>query len=278
MTANAQTYSSITPSRCIAVADDNPAVWYPMHEGTGTTLSEALGLGPSMTLAGTTPANGWSTAGCYTPNGSDNYASCASNSHINSVMGLANIASSGMILCGFELQFPSASGTLQYINFWGRDSASAGFGGWGIYIASNDSVNILVRGVQAGSSDSRPMGVQLGDTHTAPIKVLVSMWFESGYLRLECRQTGSVDPGVIGSDQMNCTAITLPSTASDGAVLMMRRNGVTPTQSPLGGGSSGARLNNFFCQRRAQFSTTIADDAFADMEAAGREFPRALRG
>lgn len=278
MTANTQTYASITPSRGIAVASENPAIWYPMHEGAGTTLAEALGLGPSMTLAGTTPANGWANAGAYTPNGTDNYASCAANAHLDSVMGLANIATSGMILFGFELQFTSASATQQYINFWGRDSASAGFGGWGIYVASNDSMNILVRGVQAGASDSRPMGVQLGDTHAAPIKVLVAMWFESGYLRLECRQTGTVNPGVIGSDQMDCTAITLPATASDGGVLMMRRNGVTPTQMPLGGGTSGARLNNVFCQRRAQFSSSIADDAFADMQAASREFPRSLRG
>ena len=92
MTANAQTYSSITPSRCIAVADENPAIWYPMHDGTGTTLAEALGLGPSMTLAGTTPANGWSNAGAYTPNGTDNVATCAANAHVDSVMSLANIA------------------------------------------------------------------------------------------------------------------------------------------------------------------------------------------
>jgi hypothetical protein len=273
MTANAVTRSTLTPSRLVQVAAANPAVWYPMHDGAGTSVAEALGLGPTMTLAGTTPANGWANAGAYTPNGTDNYASCPSNAYLDSAMGLANIATSGMILCGFEIQFPAASATQQYINFWGRDSATAGFGGWGLYIAPNSSVNILVRGVTAASSDNTPIGVQVGDTHAQPKRVLVTMWFEAGYLRLECRMDSN-----IGTNQIDCRAITLPGAASDGGVLMMRRNGVTPTQSPLGGGATGARLNNFFCQRRTQYSSLISSAAYADMLAAGREFPRALRG
>ena len=279
MTANAQTYSSITPSRCIAVADENPAIWYPMHDGAGTTLAEALGLGPSMTLAGTTPGNGWTNAGLYTPNGSNNVATCAANSHVNSVMSLANIAAGGMLIIGCEVQLDSASATQQYIHFWGRDSSTAGYGGWGMSISTADAFNVLVRGNGAGSSNNTALGVQIGDTHTAPVKVLVVAWFEGNYLRIEMRQSGTVEPGNIGSNQLDLTGLTHQTAASDGLTLMARRTSAgTPSTGPLGGGSSGARINNWFVQRRAQYSSLIADDAYADMLAAGREFPRSLRG
>lgn len=279
MTANTQTYSSITPSRGIAVAAENPAIWYPYHDGTGTTLAEALGFGPDLTLAGTTPTNGWTNAGFYTPNGTDNVATSAADSYIDSVMNMADIQSGGMILCGVEVQLVNASATSQYIHFWGRDSTSAGYGGWGMSIASTDAFNVLVRGDTAAGATSTAIGVQIGDTHTVPIKVLVSMWFEGPYLRLEMRQSGTVDPGNIGTNQLDLSGLTMQDAALEGLTLMARRTSAAlPSSFPLGGGSSGARINNWFCQKRAQYSSLIADDAYADMLAAGREFPRSLRG
>ena len=280
MTANALILRpGITPPSSIAVADENPAIWYPYHEGTGTTLSDALGAGPDMTLAGTTPGNGWTNAGLYTPNGTDNVATCAANSHVDSVMSLANIAAGGMLVIGCEVQLASASATQQYIHFWGRDSSTAGYGGWGMSVSTADAFNVLVRGNGAGSSNNTALGVQIGDTHTEPVKVLVVAWFEGNYLRLEMRQSGTAAPGSIGTNQLDLTGLSLQTAASDGLTLMARRTSSgTPSTMPLGGGSSGARINNWFVQRRAQYSSLIADDAYAAMVAAPREFPLPLRG
>lgn len=264
----------VVPSGSIAVDSANPAVWYPCHEGSGTSLADALGTGPALTLVGTTPANGWANAGGYTPNGTDNVATCAANSVLDNIYSLANIASAGMILVGFEVMLANASATQQYIHFWGRDSSTAGYGGWGMSISTTEAVNVLVRGNGSGSAVNTALGVQIGDTHSAPVKVLVSMWMEGAYLRMEMRQSGSV-----GSNQLDLSGLTMQTAASDGLSFMVRRTSAsTPSTTPLGGGSSGARINNYFIQRRAQYSSTIADDAYDDMVARSREFPRSLRG
>lgn len=279
MTANAITRASLTPSRGVAVATANKSFWYPLHEGTGTSLADALGSGPTMTLGGTTPANGWTNPGEYAPNGTDNIATSASSAHMNSVLGLAQLASGGMLLCGYELIVPNASSAGNQFIFWyGRDSATAGFGGWGLTYNSSDQVAFYMRGVEAGAVNSIGLGVVIGDTHSVPVKVLVTIWYESGYLRFEVRQSGTSSPGTIGTQQIDVSGLTLPASASDGTTLMARRTGAATYANFMGASASGARLNNVFAQYRPTYSSTISALAYADMVASSREFPRSLRG
>lgn len=279
MTANAITRSSLTPSRGVAVATANKSFWYPLHEGTGTSLADALGSGPTMTLGGTTPANGWTNPGEYAPNGTDNIATSASSAHMNSVLGLAQLASGGMLLCGYELIVPNASSAANQFIFWyGRDSATAGFGGWGLTYNSSDQVAFYMRGVEAGAVNSIGLGVAIGDSHTVAVKVLVTIWYESGYLRFEVRQSGTSSPGTIGTQQLDVSALTLPSTATDGTTLLARRTGASSYANFMGASTSGARVNNVWAQYRPTYSSTISALAYTDMVAASREFPRSLRG
>lgn len=279
MTANAITRASLTPTRSIPPATANKSFWYPLHEGTGTTLADALGSGPTMTLGGTTPANGWTNPGEYAPNGTDNIATSASSAHINSVLGLAQLASGGMLLCGYELIVPNASSAANQFIFWyGRDSATAGFGGWGLTYNSSDQVAFYMRGVEAASVNSIGLGVAIGDSHTVAVKVLVTIWYESGYLRFEVRQSGTSLPGTIGTQQIDVSGLTLPASASDGTTLMARRTGAATYANFMGASASGARLNNVFAQYRPTYSSTISALAYADMVASSREFPRSLRG
>lgn len=279
MTANAITYNSLTPSRGIPPATANKSLWYPLHEGTGTSLADALGSGPTLTLGGTTPTSGWAEIGSYTANGTDNIATSASNAHVNSVLGLSQLSSGGILLCGYELQVPNASSIANQFVFWfGRDSATAGFGGWGLTYNSSDQPAFYMRGVEAASVNSVGLGVAIGDTHTAFIKVVVALWVESGYLRMECRQSGSASPGTVGTQQVDLTGLTLPATASDGMMLLARRTSAASYANFMGGGSSGAKLGNVWAQYRPSYDSTIAAAAYADMVAASREFPRSLRG
>ena len=279
MTANAITRSSLTPARGVAVAASNKSFWYPLHEGTGTSLADALGSGPTMTLGGTTPANGWTYPGEYAANGTDNIATSPSSAHIDSVLSLAQLVSGGMLLCGYELIVPNASSaTNQFIFWFGRDSATAGYGGWGLTYNSSDQLAFYMRGVEAAAVISTATGVGIGDAHTVAIKVLITIWHESGYLRFESRQTGTFAPGVIGTKQVDLTGLTLPSSASDGLILLARRTSAASFANFMGSGSSGARVGNVFAQYRPTYSSTISAAAFADMQAASREFPRSLRG
>jgi hypothetical protein len=273
MTANAITYNAITPSRGVAVAVANPSIWYPMHEGTGITLSDALGNGPNMTVAGTSPAASiWANAGGMSPNGTDHVATSAQQAHVDNVCNLASLASGGMILLGIELQFAGANSTTTYQFSHGRDASTAGYGGWCFGVNGSDQPSLLVRGDSAGSNVTGAMGVNIGDTRTAPVQMLLALWIESSvYLRAELYT--SVTIGSAGTAQYDLTGLTIPTAALDGLTVGAKRiSGASFNSYTVG------RMNNLFVQKRGGYSATIAEAAFNDMLAAPREFPRALRG
>lgn len=280
----------VVPKGSIAVSASNPAVWYPFHKtateaadasgspANNLVIPELLGLGPQAVLQGTTPATGWGT-GCYVPNGTDAVATTASSAHLDNVFNLADLDNGKMILVGLEVQVVNASATSQYFFFFNRDAATAGFGGWGISYATTDAFSLLVRGVGAASSNNIAFGVNIGDTHTAPVKCLMTLWKEGTGIRMEMRQSGTVLPGNIGTNVLDVTGLTLLSTGSDGLTLMGRRtSAAAPTNNVLGGAASGAQINNFFVQKRAVFDPYISDRAYADMVTRPREFPASLRG
>lgn len=273
MTANAITRSSLTPARGVDVSASNPAIWYPMHEGAGTTLAEAFGDGPTLTVGGTSPAATiWANAGCLTPNGTDHAATAAQQAHADTVCNLASLVSGGMLLLGAEIQLAGANAATTYFFGHGRDSATAGYGGWWMGVNGSDQPQFLFRGQGAASNVSGAMGLSIGDTHAGMVRLLVALWIENSVsLRAELRTSATGE--TVGAVQYDLTGQTIPSAALDGMTLFGKRiSGATINAY------SAARVNNLFVQKRAAYSSTIAAAAWADMAAAPREFPRSLRG
>jgi hypothetical protein len=273
MTANAITRSSLTPARGVAVSASNPAIWYPMHEGTGTTLADALGSGPTLTVGGTSPAATiWANAGCLTPNGTDHAATAAQQAHADTVCNLNSLVSGGMLILGMEIQYAGANSASNYIFGHGRDAATAGYGGWWFGVNGSDQPQFLFRGNGAASNVSGAMGLNVGDTHSGMVRMLLALWIENRVsLRAELR-TGTTGD-TVGTAQYDLTGQTIPSAALDGLTVGGKRiSGATLNSY------SAARLDNLFVQKRAAYSSTIAAAAWADMAAAPREFPRSLRG
>lgn len=276
MTANAQTYNSITPARGIAVATNNPSVWYSLHEGTGTAVDDVFGLGPTLTINGTTPGSNWTKPGQYTPNGTDNYASGSATAHLNSVFGLASLATAGMVLVGFDYILPNASGSDQTFFYFGRDSTVGG-GGWGVSIATTDAVAIRLRSASYVTANFQGLG-SVVESSASLVSELYTLWMEGTNLRIERRN--SADPGTVNNTQYDITAIggALCGDTTDGLTLFTRRVGASGGSAWLGASGSGFSMGNFFAQKRPTFDSLIAGQAFADLLAAPREFPRALRG
>jgi len=271
MTANAITRSSLTPARGVDVSARNPAIWYPMHEGAGTTLAEAFGDGPTLTVGGTSPAATiWANAGCLSPNGTDHVATAAQQAYADTVANLASLTSGGMLLVGFEIQYPGANPALNYLLGHGRDASTAGYGGWWIGINSVGQPAIAVRGNGAASSVSGNLGISIGDTHAAPVQVLVSMWIDGAYLMADTRASNTA---TVGRTQFDVSAITLPSAALDGISMFAKR-----TSAAGYGVWTAARMNSVYLQKRAVLDLALPAQALADMVAAPREFPRVLRG
>lgn len=256
-----------------AVDPTNPSIWYPMHEGTGTSLACAFGTGPTLTLNGTSPAaTGWANAGCFTPNGTDHQATAAQQAYADNVLNLASLVTGGMLLVGCELQFAGANAATSYMVGHGRDATTAGYGGWFFGVNGSDQPTFLFRGQGAAGTVSGAMGLNIADTHTSPVQMLLALWIEqSVYLRAELRT--SATGASVGSAQYDLTGLTIPTAALDGMTLMAKRISAGSWNS-----FSAGRLNNVWAQKRATLDAGVAATAWADMTARRREFPGSLRG
>lgn len=278
MTANALTFKTLTPSGILVPS--LPSIWYPMHEPVGsaaTTLVEAFGLGPTLTLQGTTPANGWANAGFYTPNGTDHDARGAASAHLDTVMGLNTLAAGGMVVYGFSFQYTGTHSTDGCFFYYGRDSGSTGTGGWGQACGGTGLGSLRLRSIGLASVSLSGYG-NWGLTHPSMVQVLLGLSIPTpGFLRVESRI--SSDPGAIGENQQDLSALTggLVSTAADGLTLMARRTSAAGSTSLLGNGGDGARMNNFFCQKRPAYDPVVLGEAFNDLMSSPREFPKRLR-
>lgn len=113
------------------------AVFYPLDEGTGTTVSDALGNGPAGSIAGTL-TNIWSNSGAFTiSNGAgaagDN-AIRLQSSYIDNLMRLDNL--NGSIVVMFWLKQPQPPSSGAQCSFSYGDINSNTDGGYAFYADS----------------------------------------------------------------------------------------------------------------------------------------------
>jgi hypothetical protein len=106
----------------------------------------------------------------------------------------------------------------------------------------------------------------------APVQMLLALWIEDAvYLRSELRTSATGTS--VGAAQYDLTGLTIPSAALDGLTLAAKRISGANFNSYMAG-----RLNNVWAQKRTVFDATVAEAAWADMQARRREFPGVLRG
>lgn len=138
-----------------------PAMWLKMDEGTGTTLTETLGILtlPTLTVDGSAP--GWATPGWFNPNAADDNFAKITDGSADSV---------------FRLDSPSTGGLLMHLDL--KKSAQPGFtslfgAGWasgsstqgGYYLA--DQGNGLLRLMFFMQDGSAPDAIQIADAIAA---------------------------------------------------------------------------------------------------------------
>lgn len=246
-------------------------VWYPCHEGTGTTLEDIFGNGPDLTVSGTT-ADIWDNAGAISPNATDVKA-IGANAYINTMCNLATLQSAGgVIRVGFNITVPAAAAAARGIIQWGRSSAA--IGGWGIEINGSDQPIFALRNDAAGSVESSAFGRSISDTYSTIKNVLMEIFFQdantiNGYIYVTGTTVASM------TTPIDVTGDTLPVASTDGFTFMARRTAAATWDRFAGVGTE--QINNLFIQRRTTYDPTLGAAAFADMEANHREFPASLR-
>lgn len=270
------------PPESVALASSvSAAVWYPLHEGTGTTVADKLGSGPDLTLGGT--AGGWGTWGAFTPNGSDmRFSSGALNAHLNSIFGWRDLTGQ-MILIGYDFQSDGAGGT-ESLFWWGRNTSS-GEGAYGMEFSSTMQHTLQVR----GSTGATAVAAALASTamaHSDRVAGVIEIHgVSAGEVQCYVRQwrygTGLQPGGVATGINPLGTGVAAPGNDTVHGLTLFARPGNTSTTFDRYMGAtagSNAKLNNFWAARLTSIDTSAGQAALLAMVDSPREFPISLRG
>lgn len=111
------------------------AIHYQLNEGSGTTVSDALGNGPAGTVAGTTTGI-WANAGCLTINnaagaGGDNHIKLQ-NSYIDALCDLSTLNNQSLVMMFWFNQPQAVTGAPFLMTYGQIIKASNPYGAWGI--------------------------------------------------------------------------------------------------------------------------------------------------
>lgn len=284
---NVQAAIPVTPpnSRALA-AIVSGAVWYPLHVGTGTTVADKLGNGPTLTLsaaAGTIWSANWGVA---TPDGAtQRFDSPANDAYLKALCRLDNLTGQELLV-GFELQTDGGMTANEQVGGWGNQNNGAGVtGGWSVGLASNTQMNLATH---AGNGASGAIFSTFpNSSHTgisAKILSLISIrGISAGVVDLTRHSwivgTGLQNTGTVSAVNLLASGGAVPAgDAGSKLTLMARQIGVSSYDRYLGAtaGSNG-QLNNFWVARLASAQPGVAEQCLLDMVAALREFPISLK-
>lgn len=277
MTANTLTSISTTPNTANDPTDLYPTLWYPLHEGTGLTLSEAFGNGYALDVTGTT-TNLWSATGYATPNSTDikavksASATGAQTTYVDAIFNMQTLKNNlgSTLYIGYEVGIPAANSSQGTLAIWGRNNST--YGGVWFDVNGSDQPIIALRGDDAGSSTSVSVGRTFGDTFTGT-KACVGAFYFSGANTLIA--TFYIEGLTAGSSSLDLTGLTMPTGSTEGLALFARRTSGTSFANWFGGGSSF--LNNIWFQRRTSFDENLGPAALADMISNKMSFPNSMR-
>lgn len=110
-------------------------VFYGLDEGSGTTVSDSLGNGPSGTVAGTT-TNIWANADCLTisnsaGSGGDNHINLQ-NAHIDQMCDLSTLDGNSLVMMFWFNQPQAVTGAPFLMTYGQIIKTSNPYGSWGI--------------------------------------------------------------------------------------------------------------------------------------------------
>lgn len=261
----------------------SPAVFYRVQEGSGATISDALGNGSSMTLAAYATGTPWANTGWLTPNGTDHYAQCAADSHLNNIMRLDQPF--GAIYQGLDFYFDgSLSGNLETLVFAGK-SAPAVVGGWGIELNTSNAVVITIRGLNASNHyDNAFSGAAL----TALASTRISMVVEVIYKTASTVDANLYLNGAAASSMTDVSLLPNGSTEPYGEVeiygdtqgytIGAQPNGTNTRARLLAGYGSNARIARWWASKHDTYDSSLGLKLAKDLYKYQGEFPRCMYG
>lgn len=278
--SNVKIAPALTP-RSSMVTPISPAVFYRLHEGTGSACTDALGNGPSMTLAGSGVGTPWANAGWLTPNGTDHYVQAGSNPFLRSIFRLDQ--SYGHIIQAFDFYYDGDATGLEALSFIGKSDNTTG--GWGVEINASEQVVITMRGIGASNHvDNVFSGFSLASLASTRVQLAVEL------IRLTAT-TASANLYANGAAVSSIASIDLMAngaTAVFGSVevlldtqaytLMAQPNGTNARARLMNAAASNGRLARWWASRHATYDSTLGLALAQDLHKYQGELPICMDG
>lgn len=285
----AQPAATVTPPSSLGLAAGvTAAVWYPMHEGSGSSLAEKLGLGPDLVLAGAGGSE-WGAWGRIAPNGSSQRAAASPevSAYHQSVFRLDTISGQELLL-GFDIATDGAMTTNECVLNWGTHNVGAGDkGGWSVHLNSGRQLNLVVWPEAAAAATTSTFSGSALPATTARVRVVIALRGDSATalsgtaLRYIVGDGLQDDAPLVSAVAIGDGSTTFAPGAdpSYGLLLFARRIGASGYDRYLGASAgSNATIQNLWAARLAAYTPGAAQAAMEDMIASPCEFPRSLRG
>ena len=256
------------------------AVWYPIHEGTGTTVAEKLGVGPNLTLAGT-PGTEWSAVwGALKPNGTDHVLTAPDSAVLSRIFDLSTLYSlQEQLVLAFELQHDGDLTAVECLMTWGRNSGAVGTKGmYTINMNAVEQISYEMRGAEATSSDTAPFpnsaGTGVSTRKVVVITITPTLVATAVNMTHYHQLIGSGSPlseGTVSDVSMiGNAAIAPPSYQSPYSLTLLARRGAS-TFDRFAGASSNVSLSNFQAARIRSLSASHGPATLSSVAAAPRE-------
>lgn len=261
------------------------AVWYPLHDDTGSAHACRLGLGPDLTLSGTVGAFWSATRGAVTPDGSTHrLGGPAGDPYLNPLFDLATLQGQELLIAWSFEHDGDATATEAHWCF-GRQVA-VGQGGYSLRMSSAEQL-IFYSQAGAGASGSVTAaftGSAATGSTARNICVLSLTKPSANALQLVLHRhlvgTGTQAPSVatIANTQVNGGSGGPAAEAVSRLTLCASESGTNTYNQFLGAAAgSNAKMRNFCAVRCSSVQDGLAERGLADLVLAPQEFPRSWR-
>lgn len=258
----------------------SPAVFYKLHEGTGTAFADALGNGPALTLAGSgTPL---ATAGWITPNGTDDLLQVAS-ADMGVLTDIFRLDDDyHHIITAIDMTYDGAVTGQE--SLWFAGVSANNVGGWGLTIRNSTSLSFTRRALGASNhSDEIFTEHDISDYADSRMCVVLEVIKKSASLvDLNLFINGIIRQSLTDSDLLvlSGTAPYAGPNASNaqGFTIGATPNGSTSKTRLLNSAGSNAKAARFLAIKPNNYDTTLALRVAQEMYKFQGEAPRCLNG
>lgn len=259
----------------------SPAVFYKLHEGAGSTATDALGKGGAFTLAGSGTGTPWANVGFVTPDGTNHYLQRGSDAHLRSIFRLDQAF--GHIFQALDFYWDGGQTGLEALTFIGKSDNIVG--GWGVEVNASSQVVLTVRGVGGSNhADNAFNGFTLASLASQRVQLTVETVYKTATTVDAYLYANGASVSSISNVSLVPNSATAPfgsielNLDTQGYTLLAQPNG-TNARARLGNSAaSNCRISRFWASRHETYDSSLGLKLAKDLYLYPGELPICMTG